>query len=453
MQYRAQHKEINSSLKTILSITFPLLLSMISDYLMFVTDRVMLANYSHISMNAVTMASNFLCIFIFMFIGIANIAETFVGQFNGAKEYSKLASPVWQMIYFSLLTCVVTFPIAHFSQYFNFFPKYLESEGLAYQNIIIYFMCLPAIKASISAFFIGRGSTKIITISVFIGTLANILLNYILIYGFYAIPSLGTRGAAIATVLSEFIQIFILLAVFLNKYNRKNFNTLKNLHFNKKLFFDCIKIGMPISLSECCNMLAWYIVQILIVRISKDMAIVYSVAINIYVFFLFTAGAFNKASMAICANMIGRDDMTSVKKTYKIFMYLSFGSGIFLLFPLVFFPDSLLKLFNIDAGYYFYSDIINVLYITCINLVLETLTLSHWGILNSGGDTKYPTIVYQIGLWGIVIVPIAFLYKFNMLDNISIVFLLTTLFLIICLFFMYRRYKSFKWYNKLIMKY
>ena len=46
-------------------------------------------------------------VFIYGGIGIASIAEVFVGQFNGAKEYLKVASLVWQMIWFSLATSVI----------------------------------------------------------------------------------------------------------------------------------------------------------------------------------------------------------------------------------------------------------------------------------------------------------------------------------------------------------
>ncbi len=106
-------------------LSFPLMLSFLSNYLMLFFDRLIIANYSLEAMNAITASSLFCMIFQYGAIGIASIAEVFVGQYNGSKQYSKVAMPVWQMIWFSLMCFPIFFLLAKFGG-----PIFLHYLGL-----------------------------------------------------------------------------------------------------------------------------------------------------------------------------------------------------------------------------------------------------------------------------------------------------------------------------------
>ena len=93
---------IDSSIKSILRVTIPVILSTVSISLMFLIDRFFLAGYSVDAMNAACISGNFVAMLSLFFIGITGAAGVFVGQYNGARQYNMLAVPVWQMIYFSL---------------------------------------------------------------------------------------------------------------------------------------------------------------------------------------------------------------------------------------------------------------------------------------------------------------------------------------------------------------
>jgi MATE family multidrug resistance protein len=448
-----EHKLIDSSWKSVMNVTIPMMLSAMSTNLMFIIDRAMLAGYSIDAMNAVTMSSNFVCIFVLMFIGISGTAEIFIGQYNGAKQYERLAIPVWQMVYLSLAVSLIAVPVAYFSDYINTLPNYYLKDGVEYQKILMYFSSLPPLRVALSTFFIGQGKTKIITFTISISATLNVLLDYLLIYGVTdIIPPMGVRGAAMATVIAEFASITILAIVFFSKKNRTLYRTLASYSLNKELFWKCVRIGTPLSLGNFTSMLAWYIVQTAVSYVSKDTATIYNIGINIYVFSMFVGDGINKATAAICSNMIGRGDLASIEKTRKIFVTISWAFGFLMFVPLVFFPESIFKMLEMfpDNLSHLYSEIKIVLYIVILSVVLETLLLSTWGILTAGGDTKYPIITYQSCLWGLVVFPICILYYINALNYVPIIYAFTALCEALAQFFIYKRYKSLKWYNKLI---
>ena len=217
----AQQQNINSSFSSIFRIILPLILSSLSTNLMFLIDRFVLAYYSIDSMNAAMMGGNLAGIFTLLLMSIAGTTEIFVGQYNGGNHDDKIASPIWQMIYFSILSLIIFIPIGYFSDIINLIPPYYESDGVPYQRLLTYFCWLPCLVAAFTGFFVGRGKTGFITHVVIIGNVLNVFLDILLVFGYKnIIPMMGCRGAAIATVISESVQAIILAIAFWSRYNR-----------------------------------------------------------------------------------------------------------------------------------------------------------------------------------------------------------------------------------------
>ncbi|MDR1598222.1 MAG: MATE family efflux transporter [Holosporales bacterium] len=445
--------KIDSSLKSILSVTLPMMLAVLSSNLMSLIDRFMLAGYSLDSMTAVVIAMNFVFTFTCLFSGIASSAEVLVGQYNGSRQYERLAGPTWQMIYMSAFACIPCALVAYFSDYLNLYPSYYAKDGVAYQKILLYVGALPSIKLAFASFFVGQGKTKIITVSVGSGAISNIVLDYLLIYGVgNVIPAMGCRGAAIATVISEFIQVFILAAIFFSKSNRQHYKTLQNRTFNKNLLKECIRIGLPVSLSDFVMVFAWYLMAIIIGHVSRDEATVYSICSALYVFFIFVARGVNKGTAAISSNMIGRRDLDSIEKVRKTFVKISLLFGAIFAVPLAICPEWLIQLISMvpDDISMLYPKIKVALALLAVDVTCETLLYSTWGILIAGGDSRYATIVDQACFWAITCVPMLVLYCVWGYATVAVLYVLATTSLVASQVLLYRRYKSLKWYNKLV---
>ena len=177
-----QNACLNHSLRSVLKITIPILITSLSVNLLNIIDRFMLAHYAIDSMNAAMIAGCCVSIFTFLFTGIAEMSEIFVGQYNGSRQFDKLAAPVWQMLYMAAGSILIFIPIAYFSDTLNFLPSYFLEEGLNYQRPLLYFACFPIAKIALSGFFIGQGKTKLVTSIIVLGIFLNVVFNSFLIY-------------------------------------------------------------------------------------------------------------------------------------------------------------------------------------------------------------------------------------------------------------------------------
>ncbi|MDR1362065.1 MAG: MATE family efflux transporter [Holosporaceae bacterium] len=453
---KVEHKALDCSWKSVWGVTIPLMFSMLSHFLMLLIDRSMLAAYSMDSMNAATMSGNFVCIFVFMFTGITSTAVIFVGRYNGAGYHEKLSAPIWQMIYMSLLTCVISIPVAYFSDYINILPDCYRKEGVEYQKTLMYFSITAPIRSSLSAFFVGQGKTKVITFVVSVGVILNIALDYVFIFGINGIvPPMGCKGAAIATVIAEFIQIIVLAALFFSRKNRRIYKTFENRQVNVELFLGCIRIGLPIALGNVLSMITWNVIQSAVCHVSTDMATIYNIGMNVYTFFLFAAEGADKAVATICSNMIGRGDLDSVEKIRRIFVSISIFFGAVVAVPLIMYPEWLFRVLSSFSGNIsnLYEDIRQVLPLVALNVTLETLVYSQWGILTAGGDSKYAVISLQICQWVFVAFPTLLLYQLDAITHVQPIFLLIAISLTTTWLLIYRRYRGMQWLTDIEKKY
>jgi MATE family multidrug resistance protein len=407
---------------------------------MYVVDRIILAGYSVEAMYAATVSGNFVAILAWVLVGIASTAEVFVGQFNGAKQFDKLEIPIWQMVYMSLASAVVFFPIGYFSEYINFLPDYALDYGVAYQRPLCYFGFLPSLIAGLSAFFIGQGKTRIVTVVVISGNVLNAFMSYYFVYYLNG----GTSGAATATVISEIVQAIVLAVMFLQGSN-------KNFSFNKKMLLNCIRIGWPVSIGHFFMILAWYVISTITGYSSKKLGVTWGIACNIYIISSFFSEGATKATAAIVSNMIGRRDIGSVFVVFKKFMLLVIAFTLLLSIPMVFFPDmtlNLLNLVNSDISD-LRTELLDVLKFSLGCLFIESAVYIIGGVLMAGGDTKYTTIVSQVCFWGIVVIPTCILHALGKLTSVVEVYTAMTLSFTLIFIFIYRRFMTKKWINKL----
>lgn len=443
---------IDYSILGIIKLTLPLIISALSSNIMYIVDRFMLARYSVDSMNAAALGGNMVAAIGYIFKSIAHVAEVYVGQDNGAQNYKKLAEPVWQMIYLSLFSAIIFIPAGYFSNYLNLFPEYYMKEGVEYQGFVLPFEFVSCVCIAFAAFFIGQGKTILVTIAFFVSNVLNIFLDYILIFGIEdMIPSYGCKGAAIATVISSIVQTIILGVVFFNRYNRENYNTC-NYRFNKELFKSCCRTGIPISIGRFFGIIAWYIVYVAISHVSKDLATIHGIGVGVYVTFFFFADGFGKAVSTLSSNLIGMKNIEGIKRILRIFLYMTACVSVVIMFFLIIYPEILLTFLNDQSGSLtrLYSEIKLVFMLYTVIIIIDTLSSVIYGVLLAGGDTKYPSIINISFFWGVVVIPVVILYFLGLLNNVGTVQILSIIWTGATLFFIYRRYKTLKWYNSLI---
>lgn len=399
------------SVKELWTIAYPLMLSFLSGSLMMFIDRLILAKDSTEAMNAAAMAGMVCAIFQFGTIGIASIAEVFVGRYNGAKQFFKLGEPVWQMIWFSLMTSVLFIPLAIYGGPYVLSDYHFATLGQPYYKILLLFGSVFPCAAALSSFFIGMGKVRLVLFATVLGNILNVLLDILFVFGWdpYLLP-LRTAGAALATGISQMVQCGLLFVVFLNHRHRNTFGT-NQWAFKWKPFWDCLRIGVPSALGHMIEITAWAVMMQMMVVVSDAHVTAIAIGQSLYSLVSYGTEGLQKAVTAIAANFMGAKKWNLIGQllgsSTRLLVILAAISSL----PLLFYPEPLLYQFlsTEPAGpetenLYLYLRIVSAL--VWAYFIFDGFTWTIAGILTAAGDTKFVMIMNAISAWVFALIPL-----------------------------------------------
>jgi multidrug resistance protein, MATE family len=214
------------------TLTWPLMLGLLSSTIMLFVDRLFLAQWHPLALNAAVTGSMAYFIFLVTPMGVVEITEVVVGRLHGEERHQEIGSAAWQMALLSFALLPLFWLIASEAPFFIFNGSSNQPFETTYFYTLMLFAPCQCTVIALSGFFIGIGQVKIVTYSAILGNAINIVMDYWMIFGGGPMPELGVMGAAAATGVAQIMQLIFLLFRFWSHSNRKKYGTLK-LKFNK----------------------------------------------------------------------------------------------------------------------------------------------------------------------------------------------------------------------------
>ncbi|MCP5322851.1 MAG: MATE family efflux transporter [Candidatus Paracaedibacteraceae bacterium] len=442
---KALTRHAPGGIRELLSISIPLIITAFSGNLLVVIDRIMLSYHSIDAMNAVAGVGIVFAAFYFPGTAIAGMTEVFVGQYNGAEQYHKISSPVWQMIWFSLWSVVIYLPLAFMGEHFFLSEAFVE-EGLSYYQMLVCGCPLFLIHSAVSGFFIGTGRTKLVTYVVFVGTILNICLNYWFIFGGLGVPELGALGAGIASIIAECIQLLILLYAFLNKHNHTIYKTrLVSLDFD--LMWEELKVGVPNAVGHTFEIAGWAFLTNFRANFGMDYIVVMTITSTAYIFFTFFTDGIHKGVTAIASNFIGAKNYVGIEKLKSSAYKVQISAAIILFFPMVGFND--LTIGSImDISNFSEAAIYGIKLAMLGNFLFMAIDGFFWiyaGLLTAGGDTKALMVISGTAVWIACVLPAVIWLSFFPSESYTVSLYAYPVYGVIVTALLYFRVRSGKW--------
>ena len=413
------------SLKELWALSFPLMISFLSLFAMIFVDRVFLSFYSTATLNAATSAGTFCWAFLLGWTTMASLAEVFVAQYNGSKQFHKLGEPVWQMIWLGAISILFFMPMGIWGGDLIYGTKSPSNLENSYFTITMFFGPASVFLAALTAFFVGQGKTAIIKWLALFGNLINIILDPILIFGIKGvIPSMGINGACIATGIGIIAQVIVMACIFLSKKNQENYKSF-DWAFKFKAFKQCVRIGLPPACFIFFELFGWAMFYKMMQQISTTHILVASICQSVLLLFVFFGMGLEKGSAAVAANLIGSERIEKVKNVLISGIKLTAIFTLFIAFFFWMWPELLMNLFfkNPQAFDAHFQDLnllnseqlVQIKRLVKIGLIFTGLHMTteyiRWllsGILTAAGDTMFLMISGTLCVWLFILAPTYF---------------------------------------------
>ncbi len=188
------------------------------------------------------------------FSSLATGTQVLVARRAGEEDHNEASSVLNSSLFVAVILGIVIGILGYFLSHplLSFFASdpSVANAGTEYMQWRFLGLIFFLIVVSYRGFFNGIGHTKVFMISAIIINLANILLNYLLIFGALGFPEMGLAGAGAASALSNLIGcLFFISATFLRTY-RNRYGYYRILGIKKAIIREIITISTPVSLQN-----------------------------------------------------------------------------------------------------------------------------------------------------------------------------------------------------------
>jgi len=391
------------TLRETLSISFPLMLTSLSIYLIYVIDRFVLTFYSLDALNAAVQASTLTWAFWGGITVIAGLSEVFVAQYQIDRRL-ELGRATWNAIWISLAASVILIPVALLAAKRIYNPGSTEYE---YFFLAMPFGVFQPLSYALTSFFVGRGRLRLILLLTAATTVGNAALDYTLVFGIFpCFPPLGAKGGALAGGISMFLQSAVLFLLFLKKNNRITCGT-GEWRPRLNVLIKSIRIAAPLVILYNLELWGWSLFYTMMAGSSHIHITISSLCQGLIFLFTFISEGLYRGTLLQINSCLaqGRE-----KQLLKIFASASIILGAFLVVQLAVLAISP-KLYLISVSP-LTDELLSLLptFKTCTRLVLLYLLFQGiqwllWGFLCAIGQTMSMLIAGSAGLFICLVLP------------------------------------------------
>jgi putative MATE family efflux protein len=383
--------------KLILQFAAPMLLGNVFQQLYNIVDSIIVGNFiGKEALAAVGASFPIIFTLISLVIGFAMGATIIIAQYFGSKQMEKVKLTIdtlyivlfFASIAISIIGIALTGPILRLIQ----LPEEVFPQARLY--LIIYLSGLVFFFGfnGTSAILRGLGDSKTPLYFLIIATLANLVFDLLFVIVF----KWGIAGVAIATVISQGGAFFTAI-IYLNKTHTLMKFSIFRLKFDKEIFRNSMRIGLPSGLQQTFVSLGLLAITWIVNLFGVNVIAAYSIAMRIDSLASLPAMNFSAALSTFVGQNIGANKTERVRAGLIATLKMTILISVFFSVIAILFSRFLMGLFTNDQEVI----AIGVKYLIIVSsfyLLFSTLFVIN-GVMRGAGDTLIPMFITLFALW------------------------------------------------------
>lgn len=395
--------------KLLISMSLPMVISMLVQALYNVVDSVFVAKISENALTAVSLAFPVQSVLISLGAGMGVGVNALLSRSLGEKDYKMVNKTAMNGIFMSFVNYIIFLIVGLFFIKSFYLGQTADTEIIGYGVDYLTIVCCLSIGIFNQFIFerllqsTGRTFETMITQTT--GAVINLILDPILIFGLFGAPRLEVKGAAIATVCGQIVAAILAFII--------NIKRNKEIKFDIKLLkpdFAVIKkiyeVGIPSIIMQSIGSIMVYGLNQILISFSSTATAVFGVYFKLQSFIFMPVFGLNNGMVPVVAYNFGAGKRTRMIKTIKLAILYAFC--IMLAGTIVFniIPDKLLAMFN--ASEHMLSMGIPALRIISVHFPVAAYCIVVGSVFQAVGKAHYSminSILRQI----VILLPAAYL--------------------------------------------
>lgn len=407
--------------KLLFSISVPIIISMLVQALYNIVDSIFVAKFDNIAgTGALTLAFPIQMLMIAVATGFGIGMNALLSRSLGEKNKEKVDLVAGQGILLTIGGFLLFFIFGLFLT--KSFVGLSESEGtLLYEYSVDYItICTVAslgifVQVTMERLLQATGKSIYSMITQLSGAVTNLILDPILIFGYLGAPAMGVRGAALATVIGQFVSAIV--GIVLNiTLNHEISLKIKNFIPDLKVLIEMLIIAIPAVVMQAIGSVMTFTMNNILLKFSNEALNVFGIYFKLQSFIFMPVFGLNNGMVPIIAYNYGARKPSRVYATMKLsaiaaVAYMLVGFAAFQILP-----EALLGLFNASAE--MLSIGVTALRIISISFMMAGFSIVSISTCQALGKSIYSLVVSVIRQI-VVLIPSA--YLLSLFGNVDLV--------------------------------
>lgn len=343
----------NATIRTsILQQAWPILISQWAGVSFAVLDTMMLGNHSPESLQTMSLAAS---IFITVNISLTGVIHALIPIFSqliGSKKYQDVGQlwgqGIWLGMFLALIAgLLLLFPNIWLSISGDV-PESVREQVSTYLRIVYFSMPASLMFRAIYSICTSAQRPKHVMYISVLGILIKAILNWILIFGYFGLPALGSTGAGISTTLVSWLMfVFGLWILFSDPYYEKFKLTLGRPQWRH--FSEILKLGIPMGGSYFVEVSAFTFMALLAAREGTHVSGAHQIMANLAAVLYMMPMSFGIATSSLAAQAIGGRNLILSHRIIRIGFMIMFCGAILSSLLVYFGKHNIIGLYTSDA--------------------------------------------------------------------------------------------------------
>ena len=394
----------------LVSMALPMVISMLVNALYNIVDSLFVAQISEDAMTALSLVYPVQNLINAIAIGFGVGINAQIALHLGAGEHKKANMAATHGLMLSLLHGVVITVVSILIMP-TFLRMFTSDEtvirmGVTYSRIAFLFSTVIMATLAFEKIFQAVGRMRVTMVGLMAGSVCNIILDPMLIFGIGPFPKMGIAGAALATGIGQILTLTIYLFV----YNTTEISVRVRrdcMTPNRKMDVSLYAIGIPAILNLALPSLLVSFLNSILAAYSQVYVVVLGIYYKLQTFLYLPANGIVQGMRPIIGYNYGAGEYDRVKKLYRTSMGMCaaiMAAGTVLCLAL---SGQLIGLFSSNAETIAIGT--SALRIICVGFIVSTISVVASGSLEGLG-MGVQSLVISLCRYIVVIMPLAWLF-------------------------------------------
>lgn len=307
--------------KEIWHIAYPILISLIIQQMIGLTDTAFLGRVGEVELGASAIAGVFYIAIYMLGFGFSVGTQILIARRNGARRYGEIGDIFYQGVYFQLALSLVMFLATRYlsplllSHIISSEHVFEATMKFLNWRIVGFFFSFQIVM--FRAFYVGTTQTKPLTFNSLLMLFVNAGLNYVLIFGKCGLPALGIAGSAIGSTLAEMVSLLFFIGYTKLRKDIRCFRLNVVPRFRLSALRQILSISIWAMIQNFVSLSTWFIFFVFIEHLGEEQLAVANIVRGVSGITFMMIMAFAATCSSLVGNLMGAGKSDAVMSTIR----------------------------------------------------------------------------------------------------------------------------------------